>query len=62
MAKKQEPKKAKVNKALEGLDFNVSPLGQIQANIDIQKINAFLNETVKDKKFEKAKKKDKKKS
>jgi len=44
-------KKPKVNKALEGFDIKIDSFGEIKSNIDIDKINQFLNKTVDDKKL-----------
>jgi hypothetical protein len=44
-------KKPKVNKALEGFDIKIDSFGEIKSNIDIDKINKFLNKTVDDKKL-----------
>lgn len=44
-------KKPKVNKALEGFDIKIDAFGEIKSNIDIDKINSFLNKTVDDKKL-----------
>jgi hypothetical protein len=52
MAKKPtSPKKAKVNKALDGLNVNVNSLGEVETSYDIDKLNQFLNEHVDDKKL-----------
>ncbi len=44
-------KKPKVNKELEGFDIKIDSFGEIKSNIDIDKINKFLNKTVDDKKL-----------
>ncbi len=53
MKKKQHPKeeKLKVNPELEGLDIHINSLGEINSNVDIEKINNFLNKHVIDKKL-----------
>jgi hypothetical protein len=48
MAKEQKPK---VNKELEGFDIKIDSFGEIKSNIEIDKINQFLNKTVDDKKL-----------
>ena len=48
MAKEQKPK---VNKELEGFDISIDSFGEIKSNIEIDKINQFLNKTVDDKKL-----------
>lgn len=42
---------AKVHKELEGLDLRINEFGEILTNIDIDKVNKFLNKTVPDKKL-----------
>lgn len=44
-------KKANVNEELENLEIKLNQFGEIETNIDIDKINAFLNENVEDKKL-----------
>ncbi len=55
MAKRKiEEKKAdkpRVHKDLTGLDIEINSFGEIQMNMDITKINEFLNKTVDDKKL-----------
>lgn len=48
MAKEQKPK---VNKELEGFDIKIDSFGEIKSNIEIDKINQFLNKAVDDKKL-----------
>ncbi len=45
---KQRPK---VHKELEGFDIRINPFGEIVSNIGIDKINAFLNDNIDDKKL-----------
>ena len=49
--KRKNNKIPKVHKELEGLDLNINEFGEIVTNIDIDKINKFLTETVPDKKL-----------
>lgn len=51
--KKKEVKKEqpKVNKELQGLDFEINNFGEINMTMDIDKINEFLNRNVDDKKL-----------
>jgi len=49
--KKDEAKKPKVNEQLEGFNINIDSFGEIQNTFDIDKINAFLNKNVEDKKL-----------
>ena len=51
MKDKSKNKKAKVHKDLEGLNVEINALGEVSSNIEIDKINEFLNKTVKDKKL-----------
>lgn len=56
MAKKESRKKKKkerpsVSPELEGLNIEIDPFGEIKTNYDIDKINAFLNKNVEDKKL-----------
>jgi hypothetical protein len=69
MAKNETPKKGKpkprVHKELQGFDISIDSFGEIRSNMNIEKINQFLNENVDDKKLaerdESDDKKDKKK-
>jgi hypothetical protein len=57
MAKHETPKKNKpkpkprVHKELQGFDISIDSFGEIKSNMNIEKINAFLNENVDDKKL-----------
>ena len=54
MAKKKEVKKEElpqVHKDLEGFDISINTFGEINRSIDIEKINAFLNKNMDDKKL-----------
>jgi len=55
MAKKETPKKPKpkprVHKELQGFDISIDSFGEIKSNMNIEKINEFLNENVDDKKL-----------
>lgn len=53
MTKKKSTKdeKPKVNPELEGFDIQINSFGEIATNYDIDKINAFLNNNVDDKKL-----------
>jgi hypothetical protein len=51
---KKKPEKIelpKVHKDLKGFDINVNSFGEIQMSYDIEKLNAFLNNKVEDKKL-----------
>ena len=43
--------KPKVNPELKGLDIYIDTFGEVKTNFDIDKINAFLNKNVVDKKL-----------
>jgi hypothetical protein len=56
MSKEESDKKAnkpkpKVHKELSGFDVSIDSFGEIKSNMDIEKINQFLNENVDDKKL-----------
>jgi hypothetical protein len=55
MSKKDKPssKKAKprVHKDLSGLELTVNQFGEINSNMDIEKINSFLDKNLDDKKL-----------
>ncbi|VAW27053.1 hypothetical protein MNBD_BACTEROID06-686 [hydrothermal vent metagenome] len=48
--KKESPK---VHKDLEGFDIKIDKFGEIKGNLNIDKINAFLDRNLKDKKLKK---------
>ncbi len=43
--------KPKVHKDLKGLDITIDQFGEIKANMDIEKLNQFLDRNVDDKKL-----------
>lgn len=55
MGKHETPKKSKpkprVHKELQGFDISIDSFGEIKSNMNIEKINEFLNENVDDKKL-----------
>lgn len=52
MAKKQSKKeKPSVHQELKGFDIKVNEFGQIVSNLDIDRLNKFLNEKVDDRKL-----------
>lgn len=53
MDKKKEQKKDRRNfhEELEGFDIRVNAFGELESSFNIDKINAFLNEKVDDKKL-----------
>ena len=48
--KKTKPK-PKVHKDLQGLDIIIDQFGEIKANMNIEKLNEFLDKNVEDKKL-----------
>jgi len=52
MPKKMKKKgKPRVHEDLCGFDIKINPFGELQSNLDIDKINTFLNENMEDKKL-----------
>lgn len=55
MAKKASPKKnqpkPKVHKDLQGFEISIDQFGEIKSNMNIEKLNEFLNKNVDDKKL-----------
>lgn len=43
--------KARVHRELEGLDVSIDSFGELRSNMNIEKINEFLNKNVDDKKL-----------
>jgi len=44
-------KKPKVHKDLDGFQVSINQFGELSSNMDIEKINEFLNKNVDDKKL-----------
>lgn len=44
--------KPRVHKDLEGLEVSINQFGELKTNMDIEKINEFLDKNVEDKKLE----------
>lgn len=53
MAESTPPKKRKpkVHKDLDGFEVSINQFGELNSNMDIEKINEFLNKNVDDKKL-----------
>jgi hypothetical protein len=57
MAKKSKPekksvaKKPRVHKDLEGFEISINQFGELKSNMNIEKINEFLDKNVDDKKL-----------
>lgn len=43
--------KPRVHKDLSGLEISINQFGEIKSNMDIEKVNEFLNKNVEDKKL-----------
>jgi len=55
--KKDNKKKPEVHEELKGFDIKINEFGEIVSNVNVDKINSFLDENVEDKKLnEKAEK------
>ncbi len=52
---KKKKKLPKVHKDLEGFEVHIDRFGELKSNLDIQKINEFLNKNVEDKKLQERK-------
>lgn len=50
-AKEKKVEKPRVHKDLAGFDIEINSFGEIRTSYDIDKINAFLNRNVDDKKL-----------
>ncbi|MEK6780796.1 MAG: hypothetical protein AABY93_03785 [Bacteroidota bacterium] len=53
--------KARVHRDLDGLEVSINQFGELKTNMNIEKINEFLDKNVADKKFEDREKGKKKK-
>lgn len=51
-SKPRKESKPRVHKDLEGFEIAVDQFGEIKSNMNIEKINEFLNEKVEDKKLQ----------
>lgn len=51
--KKEEEKEERpvVHRDLEGFEININEFGEITSNLDVEKVNQFLNRNVEDKKL-----------
>tara|TARA_X000001036_G_scaffold345098_1_gene324837 strand:+ start:2465 stop:2665 length:201 start_codon:yes stop_codon:yes gene_type:complete len=49
--KLKEEKQPQVNEKLKGFELKIDKFGEIKSSLNIDKINQFLNENVKDKKL-----------
>ena len=47
--------KARVHRDLDGLEVSINQFGELKTNMNIEKINEFLDKNVDDKKFEERK-------
>jgi len=54
MPKKMKQKgNPKVHEELSGFDIKINPFGEMETNLNVDKLNAFLDATVEDKKLTK---------
>ncbi|MFM7853782.1 MAG: hypothetical protein ACKO96_18140 [Flammeovirgaceae bacterium] len=52
MSKKEnKPSKPRVHKELNGFEVSINQFGELQSNMNIEKINTFLDKNVDDKKL-----------
>lgn len=52
MAKKKSKKdKPDVHEELKGFEIRINEFGEIKSNLDVDRLNEFLNENVEDKKL-----------
>ncbi|MCU0398300.1 MAG: hypothetical protein MUC73_09370 [Cyclobacteriaceae bacterium] len=49
--KKAEPKKPRVHKDLQGFEISIDQFGELKSNMNIEKLNEFLDKNVEDKKL-----------
>jgi len=49
--KKPQEGKPEMHPELEGFELSINEFGEIKTNMDLSKINEFLNRNVEDKKF-----------
>ena len=50
-SKKIENESPKVHEELKGFSININKFGEMESNIQVDKLNEFLNENVEDKKL-----------
>ena len=57
---KKKPIKGKpeVNEALKGFDIRINEFGEIVSDLEIERLNEFLNENVEDKKLQEKQQKE----
>jgi len=48
----KKQRKPRVHKDLDGLEVSINQFGELKSNMDIEKINEFLDKNVDDKKLE----------
>lgn len=58
MAKKNQQQQAESDQNLQGFSIRINEFGQVETTMGIDRVNAFLNENVDDKKFRDKKEKD----
>jgi len=51
MAKKDKNKSSKTHEDLKGFEIHINAFGEIETNLNVERINSFLNDHVDDKKL-----------
>lgn len=46
-----QPGKSAFHEGLEGFDIKINPFGELESNFDVDRLNAFLNQQMADKKL-----------
>ncbi len=57
--KKSKDEKPEVHEELKGFELNINEFGQITSSMGVDKLNAFLDENVEDKKLKEKEEKEK---
>lgn len=58
--KKAKEGKPEVHKDIDGFDININQFGEIKTTLNFEKLNAFLNKNLDDKKLREKEEKEKK--
>ena len=56
--KKTNQNKPDINKDLDGFNIEINEFGEITTNMEIDKLNSFLNDNLEDKKLKDSKEED----
>lgn len=57
-AKKEGEEEPKLHPDLQGFNISLDPFGRVSTNMNLENVNAFLNENLKDRKLEEKKARD----